>query len=169
MAGRNPLPTKLKILTGNPGRRPINKNEPEPTAGIPSMPKWLKDFPGAMKEWKRESKILDGMGILTIAEAGNLAMRCYLASEIHALAADIKKEGRVMTSVVAVTDDGKEIYGEPKANPKAIQIKNLITEYRQIGSLLGLDPSSRTRLTVIEKGKKSKFSGLVGVVGGKKQ
>ncbi len=28
--GRKPIPTKLKILHGNPGKRPLNDKEPEP-------------------------------------------------------------------------------------------------------------------------------------------
>jgi len=164
--GNRPVPTKLKLLTGNPGKRPINTLEPEPERGIPVMPGWLEEFPTAVEEWDREAEILDGMGILTMAEGGVLAMRCYLASEIQEMAVEIKKEGRV-AYVQKMDYLGNEIM-EAKTNPKAIQIKNLITEYRQIGSLLGLDPSSRTRLSVTEKGKKSKFSDLVGVVSGKK-
>jgi len=30
MAGRKPKPTALKIIEGNPGKRPLNKNEPKP-------------------------------------------------------------------------------------------------------------------------------------------
>jgi P27 family predicted phage terminase small subunit len=165
MSGRRPKPTHLKLLEGNPGGRPINKNEPEPTPGIPKMPKWLAEFPAAVKEWEREAEILDGMGVLTVAEAGVLAQRCYLSSEIQQLAIEIKKEGRVAYTS-RMDSLGNEVM-DAKANPKAIQIKNLITEYRQIGSLLGLDPASRTKLSVSEKGKKNKFEGLVG--DGKKQ
>ena len=166
MAGRRPVPTRLKLLTGNPGKRPINTLEPEPSKGTPAMPAWLEEFPAAIKEWKRESEILDGMGILTVAEGGVLAMRAYLAAQIQEIAIEIKKEGRVAYTS-RMDSLGNEVM-DAKSNPKANQIKNLITEYRQLGSLLGLDPSSRTRLTVIDKGKKSKFENLVGVGGGKK-
>jgi len=54
--GNRPKPTALKLLQGNPGRRPINKAEPKPKRGIPAMPKWLDAFPVAVEEWKRESK-----------------------------------------------------------------------------------------------------------------
>ena len=33
--GRKPLPTKIKLLRGNPGRRPLNENEPEPEVRLP--------------------------------------------------------------------------------------------------------------------------------------
>lgn len=165
--GNRPVPSKIKLLTGNPGKQKINENEPEPLRGIPQMPKWLNEFPVAVEEWERESVILDGMGVLTMAEAGMLAQRCYLSSEIQQMAVEIKKEGRV--SYTSRMDSlGNEVM-DAKANPKAIQIKNLITEYRQLGSLLGMDPASRTRIAVdLDGGKKSKFSGLVSVKGGKK-
>jgi len=147
--GNRPKPTALKLLQGNPGRRPINKFEPQPKRGIPTMPKWLREFPIAVKEWRRESKELDQMGILTAAESGGLAMRCYLAAQIQEIALEIKKEGRV--SYMSRMDSlGNEIM-EAKTNPKCVQIKNLITEYRQSGTLLGLDPSSRSKLKVEKK------------------
>ena len=139
MAGRRPKPTKLKLLQGNLGKRPLNQNEPEPERGIPEMPGWLKKFPIAVSEWKRESKELDDMGILTMADSSVLAMRCYLASQIQAEALELEKE-----------------------RGKYAQIKNLITEHRQIGSLLGLDPSSRSKLKTEIKKPKSKVESFMG-------
>lgn len=164
--GNRPTPTKIKLLTGNPGRRDLNEDEPIPAEGIPTMPAWLTAFPVAVSEWNREADVLYGMGVLTIAEAGLLAHRCYLASEIQQLALEIKDEGRVAYTS-RMDSLGNEVM-DAKANPKAIQIKNLITEYRQTGSLLGLDPASRTKLVAdLGDRKKSKFDGLI-MAGGKK-
>jgi P27 family predicted phage terminase small subunit len=47
-------PTKLKILEGNPGKRPLNKNEPEPIeANVRELdpPEWMLEE--AKKEWAR--------------------------------------------------------------------------------------------------------------------
>lgn len=152
---------------GNPGKKKLNKNEPIPQEGMPIMPDWLGSFPVAVGEWQREGEILYNMGILTVADTGAFAHRCYLASEIQQMALEIQREGRVAYNVK--TDSlGNEI-ADAKSNPKSIQIKNLITEYRQIGSLFGLDPASRTKLSIdVGQQKKSKFDGLVGVSGGKK-
>jgi hypothetical protein len=38
MQGRNPKPTHLKLLDGNPGRRRPNSSEPEPTRRAPTCP-----------------------------------------------------------------------------------------------------------------------------------
>jgi len=37
MRGRRPKPTRLKMLTGNPGKRPLNGNEPRPAAAVPDV------------------------------------------------------------------------------------------------------------------------------------
>lgn len=161
---RRPKPTKLKLLEGNPGKRKINKSEPEPAPGMPTMPEWIKTFPVAVTEWERESTILFHMGIMSDAEAALLATRCYIASQIQEMAEQIEKEGRVVY-VSKMDSLGNEVM-EAKANPKAIQMTNLIKEYRQHGSLLGLDAPSRTKLSIESGNKKSKFEGLIN--GGKK-
>ena len=129
--GNRPKPTKLKILQGNPGKRRINLHEPEPERARPRMPAWLKAYPVAVEEWRREVEILDDMGILTVADEGNLEFRCFIAAKIREL---------------AETNDTKELN----------KVKNLITEYRQLGSLLGLDAPSRTKLTVDKSKTQSK-------------
>lgn len=36
--GKKPKPTNLKILEGNPGKRPLNLNEPKPIPIAPECP-----------------------------------------------------------------------------------------------------------------------------------
>lgn len=155
MAGRRPKSTKLKLLQGNPGKRPLNENEPQPKTGIPTMPKWLKPFKVAVKEWKRESKILDDMGIMTVAECGNLAQRVYISHKIQKLATEIETEGDTIETF-GINRDGVEFSLGIKTNPKVVQLKALISEYRQYGSLLGLDAPSRTKFKVGKPKEKSK-------------
>jgi len=54
------------MLEGNPGKRPINANEPIPPNGIVKCPTWL--LPEAKKEWKRLATSLEAMGVLTVAD-----------------------------------------------------------------------------------------------------
>ena len=131
-----PKSTALKLLQGNRGKRPINKSEPKPPRGIPAMPLWLEAFPVAVREWERESKILDKMGVITVADEGILATRAYLAHLIQTLAWELKREG--------TTIDTKR--GGPKQNMKMGQMQSALGEYRRVGYMLGLDPSGRTRL-----------------------
>ena len=43
MASPRPKPTHLKVVSGNPGKRKINKAEPKPKREIPSCPAHLDD------------------------------------------------------------------------------------------------------------------------------
>lgn len=76
--GRKPKPTALKILEGNPGKRPINENEPIPPKGTVKCPTWLE--PEAKKEWKRLAPSLEAMGVLAHGGSDRL---CRLLSGIR--------------------------------------------------------------------------------------
>ena len=72
--GRKPTPTALKLLEGNPGKRKINDREPMPDKKAPTCPKWLE--PEAKKEWRRLSKKMELMGILTEVDMAAFAGYC---------------------------------------------------------------------------------------------
>ncbi|KAB0993994.1 phage terminase small subunit P27 family, partial [Cronobacter sakazakii] len=48
MSGPPKTPTHLRLVRGNPSKRPINKNEPQPPAGVPPTP---KHFDKQAKYW----------------------------------------------------------------------------------------------------------------------
>ena len=74
MAGRKPKPTRLKLITGNPGKRRLNEREPKPKAVVPRCPVELCD--AAKKEWRRIGKQLAVLGLLTeIDRAARLTSR----------------------------------------------------------------------------------------------
>ena len=72
--GRKPKPTALKVLEGNPGKRPLNDHEPIPPKGELKCPSWL--LPEAKKEWKRLASSLEAMGVLTMADLTAFAGYC---------------------------------------------------------------------------------------------
>ena len=69
MAGRRPKPAALKLVTGNPGKRPINTDEPVAVPGWPDKPK-LGKF--ASEEWDRLATLLDGELRLSPADGPHL-------------------------------------------------------------------------------------------------
>jgi len=79
--GRKPKPTALKVLEGNPGKRPLNENEPVPPKGSIKCPTWL--LPEAKKEWKRLAPPLEAMGVLTIADISAFEGYCQAYSCIY--------------------------------------------------------------------------------------
>lgn len=48
--GRKPTPTAIKVLEGNPGKRPLNANEPKPKKKAPRCPSWLEEEAKRMEE-----------------------------------------------------------------------------------------------------------------------
>ena len=72
--GPKPKPTYLKLIAGNPGRRPLNDSEPKPKASIPRPPPELSS--DALKEWKKISRQLFAAGILTVVDRAVLAAYC---------------------------------------------------------------------------------------------
>ena len=80
MAGRRPKPTHLKVVTGNPGKRKLNDKEPTPAKEIPSPPAHLTDW--GKVAWGRLTVLLDGMGVLTVADTLALERLCDIYADI---------------------------------------------------------------------------------------
>ena len=74
MRGRRPKPTRMKVLTGNPGKRPLNQTEPQPEPVIPDCPVELG--PSARREWDRLVGQLASLRILTPLDRAALAAYC---------------------------------------------------------------------------------------------
>ena len=68
-------PTHLRLLRGNPGKRPI---KPEPEPSVPEKPPEPPDFlsEDAVNEWWRVAPELHALGLLTVLDIGPLAAYC---------------------------------------------------------------------------------------------
>jgi P27 family predicted phage terminase small subunit len=134
LRGPAPKPTALKLLEGNPSHRPLNLNEPRPLVGEPTIPAHLnKD---ARKEWRRLVPILLQMGVLTVADGGQLGNLCVVYSTMSRAQAQLDKSGLLM----------KTTAGYVQTNPL---LKVVATQMAPIGSIsreFGLSPASRTRI-----------------------
>jgi phage terminase small subunit len=74
MRGRKPTPTRLKVLTGNPGKRPLNAAEHHPEPAVPDCPPELG--PVARREWDRLVSELAPLRLLTHLDRAALAAYC---------------------------------------------------------------------------------------------
>ena len=74
MRGRRPKPTRLKVLTGNPGKRRLNAAELTPEPAIPECPVELG--PVARREWDRLVGELASLRLLTNLDRAALAAYC---------------------------------------------------------------------------------------------
>lgn len=138
--GRKPKPTKLKVLQGNPGKRKLNKNEPQPKSKPrgPYCPRWLdKD---AKNEWRRIAKQLKDIGLLTDVDTAVMAGYCQAYSRWKKAEEAIKKHGMIYKP----NKDNDYIQQSPFvsiSNKAQEQMRKFIVE-------LGLSPSSRSKIEI---------------------
>jgi|SRR5579859_5170352 len=76
MQGRKPTAAIFKIVTGNPGRHPINVEEFQPAVEIPPMPSHLKKSREATHEWKRITAELARYGLISAVDRAALVFYC---------------------------------------------------------------------------------------------
>jgi P27 family predicted phage terminase small subunit len=142
----------MKLLEGNPGKRAINKAEPKPQAKIPSCPRHLSKE--ARKEWRRISKELLQLGLLTTVDRAALAAYCQAWA--HWVEA-VEAMAEVDFTMVATTDKGYQ-HVSPwfgVANIALKQMRAFLTEF-------GLTPASRSRVTVAKPEEKDPYSEFLG-------
>ena len=85
MRGRKPQPTALKVLRGNPGKRPLNLAEPVHAPLSETCPEEVSD-PVARAEWDRVAPLLIARGQVTVVDRGVLMGYCVKYAQWRALA-----------------------------------------------------------------------------------
>lgn len=135
MRGRRPKPTRIKVLTGNPGKRPLNLNEPQPEAIPPECPPELNA--AARAEWHRLVAELGPFRILTNLDRAALAAYCGA----YALWAEATKALHQHGLMV------KSPTGYPIQSPY-LSIANRQAEIMmRIAAEFGFTPASRSRIS----------------------
>ena len=132
--GRKPKPTALKVLEGNPGKRPLNKNEPKPEKKAPKCPSWLE--PEAKKEWRRMSKILEELGILTEIDASAFSGYCQAYARWKEAEEFLTKHGTIF----------KTPSGYIQQVPQVSIAQTYLKIMKDFCSEFGLTPSARSRI-----------------------
>lgn len=138
MSGRKPKPTRLKLVTGNPGKRPLNKREPKPKRCIPSPPAHLS--PAALVVWGSLSARLDRLGLMTDHDAEALEQLCENYVELVELRKDVAAKGRYQT-VATKSGDVME-----RTRPAAAQLADAERRFASKMAEFGMTPSSRSRI-----------------------
>ena len=144
MKGRKNIPTNLKILRGNPGKRALPKDEPQPQAVCPDPPDILSKE--GKKHWKIISKQLFDANVMTVLDTDALMLYCESYARWLESGKALQKEGLLITQA---SHDGSTTY--LKQNPWLMiqqksfdQMKAMLTEF-------GMTPSSRTRVRTVDK------------------
>lgn len=138
MAGRKPVPTALKLMRGNPGKRPINKREPKPAVGIPVAPDHLSKRAAAV--WPILTGKLSAMGVLTTADGHALELLAEAYAEWRDASDAVREHGQTYESQ---TQNGTIIRPRPEvsiASDAWRRVAKMLTDF-------GLTPSSRAKLS----------------------
>lgn len=76
--GQKPKPAHLKLVSGNPGHRPINEAEPQPTGEV-KRPAWVKGK--AKKLWDKYAPELVKFKVLKSWDVENFGIWCREMAE----------------------------------------------------------------------------------------
>jgi P27 family predicted phage terminase small subunit len=159
MRGRKPRPTALKLIDGNPGKRPLNAREPKPAHAVPTCPAHLN--PTAKAEWKRLARQMHVLGIISQLDRAALAAYC------QAYGRWVEAERKLKETPALIKLPSGYIQPSPWlgiANKQLEIMHKFMTD-------LGLSPASRSRVAALPSlgpkpweigGDESKFAGLIG-------
>lgn len=149
--GPGKKPTRLTVLEGNPGHRPLPTNELEPT-GIVIMP----DYVTAMSLYAQEVwvRVVSSMptGVYTTADT-ELVAQYATAAHLYKWASEVvSKEGLTVTSP----------QGAITVHPAVRIMKQAADTTRSHGTRLGLDPAARAAMATPTSKEADPFASLVG-------
>lgn len=136
VTGRARMPSHLKVLEGNRGKRPLNQFEPKPPPEPPKKPDTLSPAAGAI--WDDLVEQLSGMRVLASVDGYTLETLCA-PIVIHREAAVVVAEEGVVT---------RGVRGTIVKNPAVQVMRDAATTICLLASEFGLTPSGRTRIEV---------------------
>ena len=138
MANR-PKPTALRLLQGNPGKRPLPKGEPTPDAQLPPPPDHLS--PVAKEEWQTMGPQLLQLGLITWIDKPAFAAYCTCWARWAEAEKALQATGPVIRSPG----------GTPMLNPYYCVANQALSQMRSYLTEFGMTPSSRSRISLKSK------------------
>jgi P27 family predicted phage terminase small subunit len=155
-----PVPFALKMLRGNPGRRPLKAEpQPDPFPDVPDPPSFVTGY--AADEWWTTATELHRLGLLTKVDVPALAAYCYsfgqwkMAAE---LLAKMQANDPVMNGMIIRTK-----YGDAVVNPLVSIVRKHAADVVRYAAEFGLTTRARTALAAGPNAPpaRSKFDGLL--------
>jgi P27 family predicted phage terminase small subunit len=144
--GPAPKPTSLKLIAGNPGRRPLAEGEARPKITEPDCPDHLSD--DARAEWQRVMPLLVKNFLVTELDSASLALYCQSYGRW-------KEAERAIDAQRAKGGDGmlvKAPSGYPIQNPYLAIANRAMEDCYKYLQQFGLSPSARTRVQASPQG-----------------
>lgn len=140
MVGRRPIPTAVKRLRGNPGKRPLPKDEPQAKLGEPKVPPHLSVVARAC--WNDTCEQMREVGTLTTDVGYLIALKSDAWADYLFHRATVEREGWTITATI-----GKGIEME-KPHPAVALMAASWAQVLKADIELGLTPAARTRVKV---------------------
>ncbi|WP_151838714.1 phage terminase small subunit P27 family [Acinetobacter radioresistens] len=136
--GRKAKPQEMKRASGNPGKRPLNNNAPEFAEVINiDVPEYLSTMEYADIMWRSIIPELLKNKVLKITDMHNVEMFCMAYHNLRVAQKEVVENGPTLETA----------QGSTIKNPALTAVNEASKQMATFGSLLGLDPSSRARLT----------------------
>jgi P27 family predicted phage terminase small subunit len=151
MRGRKPIPTHLKLIRGNPGKRAI-RGEPQPQqpSKVPEPPGFL--LPAAKAEWHRLAGELIRLGLLTPLDLRPFAALCQAVGRWEEAERLLAESG----TLTVTSSRGTEM-----PSPLLRIARDAAATVVRISAEFGLSPSARTRLRAGPPSGGRKFGDLL--------
>jgi phage terminase small subunit len=154
--GTPPTPTKIRILNGNPSRRPLPANEPQFTPGVPDRPSGMSA--GARKQWDDLVGEMAVSGVLRRVDGGALAMLCEDLAMVATLRRGLAAQAREITH--KASQKGQRITGNAlTVLSRTTEGRRTLTTIRELSAQIiiqrrefGLTPSSSARVQASGEG-----------------
>ena len=147
--GPAPKPTSLVLLEGNPGKRPINKREPQPRQIASKCPAYLDE--DAKTEWRRLVLVLRRMKVLTEADYMALSSLCQAYSTM------VKAQNKLTESGLLF----KTSSGYVQQSPLLSIVNGCVETITRLAREFGLTPASRSRLQMLTGGPEDQPDGIL--------
>jgi P27 family predicted phage terminase small subunit len=150
-SGRRPLPSAMKKLRGNAGKRKLNDSEPVAPSGVPEMPQGLGKV--AAKEWRSIVPELVQLGVLTKVDAKALAAYCHAFARWFQAERLVEKYGVIVEEPILHMGEESgfvRIKKNPACNVSEIAMKTMKSFLVEFG----MTPAARSRIR-IEKPKEA--------------
>lgn len=134
-SGRRPKPTAQKKLAGNPGKRALNAAEPDfDLVTNIDCPFWMGER--GRQLWETIVPQLCAQKVLCATDVQNIEVYCNAYDQFRMAQEDVAKNGVTVMGANSVVK-----------NPAVTALKEAVAVMATYGGMLGLDPSSRQRLT----------------------
>lgn len=134
--GRPPVPSAIKLLRGDPGKRGVNHLEPVPPPADLTPPAGLTGL--ALDKWVEMAGLFTAMGVFTQADRHTLQRYCLMWEQWDSLEKHCREHGSTQLTST----------GYSQVTAEATLARGLRKELLEIERQFGMTPAARSSMKV---------------------